>query len=114
MQIHKARLSLLMFLFAISACAENPIEARQRWVYWSDRTVADHENIKGFIISTSGVALEDVKEVRPGVMEYYFRDKRIFTGDKERCRFVYVVETNTGTVIGWRYNGNPEYCVQVR
>jgi hypothetical protein len=101
-------------IFAISACASDSTEAMRRFVYWRDRNVAEQENINTYLKPRSGVALESVHEIRPGVMEYSVKSKRWFTADEAQCRFIFVVDKDSATVIGWRYNGKPEYCFQNR
>ncbi len=69
------------------------------------------DNVSGYLRPQSGVNLEDVKEVQPGILEYSFIDKvKIFIPVEKKCRFILVVQKDTGTITGWRYNGNPEYC----
>ncbi len=85
----------------------------QRFVHQMDMDVSQHENISGYLKPTSGVTLENMQEVRSGVMEYSFKDKLVlFTSEKEKCRFIFVVEKNAGTIIDWKYNGRPENCLQ--
>ena len=78
-----------------------------------DQNVAQHENINGYLSPTSGVALEGVQEVRPGVIEYAF-EPRHYWSEEVKCKFIFVVVKETGTIIGWRYNGKPENCLQAR
>lgn len=56
------------------------------------------------------VIIEEIREVRPGVMEYFFEEGKGFHSPGKECKFVLVVEKDTEKIIGWRYNGNPDYC----
>lgn len=112
--VHKFALACIPLLFAISACAGNLDDARKRFVYWMDRDVTEQKNISSYLRPKSGVELEGVQEVRPGVMEYSLKGKRWFTSEEDKCKFIFVVAKDSGTVIGWRYNGKPENCLQVR
>ncbi|MFZ5524671.1 MAG: hypothetical protein ACOY9D_11415 [Pseudomonadota bacterium] len=114
MKVNRFAFSCLPLLFVISACAGTQAEAMQRFVYHKDMAVSRQENIGGYLkpkSGRSGVSLEGVQEVQPGVMEYSFIDKlKIFVSAEKKCRFILIAQKDTGTIIGWRYNGNPEYC----
>lgn len=70
--------------------------------------------VRALLSPTSAVVLKGKQEVQPGVMEYAFEEKKAkwFTPAEAKCRFIVLVEKDTGTMIGWRYNGNPEYCAE--
>ena len=73
------------------------------------------KNIYAFIRPESGVALEGVQEVQPGVMEYSLVDKlTLFVPAERKCQIIVVVEKDTGTMTSWRYNSKPEYCTANR
>jgi len=87
----------------------------RRFVESTDYSVMRQENIHGYLDPHSGVTLEAVKEVRTGILEYALLAKYpIFYSEEKRCRFIFVVKKDTGTIIDWRYNGKPEYCTQNR
>jgi hypothetical protein len=75
-------------------------------------TIARKRNVEDYLNPRSAVVSTGSQEVKSGVMEYSFEEKRakLFRSAEEKCRFIVVVEKDTGTMIGWRYNGNPEYC----
>jgi len=110
----KPALGFLPLIFVITACAGTLNEAMQRFVYHKDEGVRRQENIDEWLQPSSGrsgSSLESAQEVKPGVMEYAFVDKlKIFVPAAKKCRFILVVQKSTGTIIGWRYNSNPEYC----
>lgn len=100
-------------LAVIAACAsQTHEEAMQLFVYQMSMTVFRNKaNIERFLKPQSGVALESVQEVQPGVMEYAFVDKlTLFVPLEKKCRIIVVVQKDTGTMIDWRYNSKPEYC----
>ena len=77
----------------------------------TNMTILRKTNIDAYLSPRSGVALEGVQEVQFGVMEYSFVDKlTLFVPVEKKCRFIVVVQKDTGTMIGWRYNSKPEYC----
>jgi hypothetical protein len=86
-------------------------EAMQLFVEQKNMTIRDKTNIEAYLNPQSGVALEGVQEVQPGVMEYAFVDRlKLFVPVEKKCRIIVVVEKDTGTMISWKYNGKPEYC----
>jgi hypothetical protein len=111
LQIPKAKLIFLIILFTISACVGDPIAGMERFKYHKDRAVSERDNINDWLNPRAAVVARDVQEVRPGVMEYSFEPKHSW---EVECKFILVVEKDTGTVIGWRYNGKPENCQDAR
>jgi|SRR5665647_928931 len=94
---------------------EDPSAGMKRFADWNDKYVREHnQNIDAFLSPHSGVLLEGAQETRPGVMEYSFVGKIWFTPDEKKCRFIFVVEKDTGTIIGWSYKSKPEYCYNNR
>lgn len=86
-------------------------DAMQLFAEHMNMTILRKTNIDAYLKPRSGVALEGVQEIQLGVMEYSFVDKlTLFVPAEKKCRFIMVVEKDTGTMTGWRYNGNPEYC----
>jgi len=88
-----------------------------RFKYWMDQDVAQQENISIFLRPHLLFAAKHIEEVRPGVMEYSFEPEHYYWfGNTEdmKCKFIFVVAKDTGTIIGWRYNGKPENCQQNR
>jgi len=80
-----------------------------------DTTVWRKTNIHDYLSPQSGVNLEDKREVQPGIVEYNLVDKLIiFVPAEKKCRFIFTVREDTGEIIGWRYNGKPEYCTSNR
>lgn len=73
------------------------------FVEHQNTTVARKENIEGYLNPRSAVVLQEMQEVRPGIMEYSFEDKRSkwFTPAEAKCRFIVVVNKDTGAMIGW-------------
>lgn len=61
------------------------------------------------VYAPPSAVIQEIREVRPGVMEYFFEWGKLSRPGKE-CKFVFVVEKDTEKIIGWRYNGNPDYC----
>lgn len=114
MNVNKCAWKYVPLIYAITACAGTQSEAMQRFVYHKEMAVSRHEDIDGYLKPSSGrsgVSPEGVQEIKPGVMEYAFVDKlQIFVPAEKKCRFILVVQKDTGTIIGWKYNGNPEYC----
>jgi hypothetical protein len=106
--------SLLLATLVVSAsCATHHTheEAMQLFVEQMNMTIREKTNIAVALNPHSGVALVGVQEVQPGLVEYSFVDKMtLFVPVEMKCRFVVVVEKDTGTMIGWRYNSKPEYC----
>lgn len=112
-------LFLLAMLNSSSGCSSlftyTQEDAMRRFVQTKDFVVMRQENIHGYLDPHSGVNLESVTEVRPGVLEYSLLVKYpIFNSAERRCRFIFVAQKDTGTIIDWRYNGKPEYCTQSR
>ena len=103
-------------LFVNTACASRTEEdAMQIFVEQKNMTILQKTNIDGYLNPRSGVTLEGVQEVQPGVMEYSFVDKlKLFVPAKKKCRFIAVVQKDTGIMTGWRYNSKPEYCTSNR
>lgn len=62
------------------------------------------------VYSPPTVAIQEIREVRPGVMEYFFEYGIGFHKPGKECKFVILVEKNTEKIIGWHYNGDPDYC----
>jgi len=77
-----------------------------------DSSVARKHNIEALLNPRSAVVLLGVQEAQPGVIEYSFEYKKAkwFTPAEAKCRYIVSVEKATGTMIGWRYNGNRDYC----
>ena len=86
-----------LILFATAACTVwTQKDAMQLFAFQMNNDVAKGHYIYGYLNPKSAVVLLDSREVRPGVMEYSFEDKR--------------AKWASGIIIGWRYNGNPNYC----
>lgn len=100
-------------LFANAGCAGNPHEAMKRFADQKDRNVAERENISVFLRPNLLFVVRGVQEIRPGVMEYFFEPKYSWS-EAVKCKYIYTVAKDTGTIIGWRYNGKPENCQQNR
>jgi hypothetical protein len=114
MKTNKARLSSLILLLAITACTTwTQEDAMHLFAVQQDMSIANKDNIDRVLNPRSAVVLLGVQEVQPGVMEYSFEDKKAkwFTPAEAKCRFIVMVNKDSGTEIGWRYNGNPEYCI---
>lgn len=109
-------LLLLAALLVNTACASRTEEDRmQLFVKHMNATILKKTYIDGYLNPRSGVTLEGVQEVQPGVMEYFFVDKlRLFVPAERKCRFILIVQKETGIVTDWRYNGKPEYCTSNR
>ncbi len=113
MKIHKAKLSSLISVLAITACMTWTQEDGVRlWAEHRDTTIALKRNVEDYLNPRSAVVLTSMQEVKSGVMEYSFEEKRakLFRPAEAKCRFIVSVDKDTGTMIGWRYNGNKEYC----
>jgi hypothetical protein len=110
------RVFIFTIITVIAACSSFTNEdAMRRFVESTDNSVMRQEKIHGYLDPHSGVTLEGVKEVRPGILEYSLLAKYpIFYSAEKRCRFIFVVQKDTGTIIDWRYNGKAEYCTQNR
>ena len=105
----------IALIFAVTGCMTWTQEDGKRlFVEHTNYSVAIKQNIAGYLNPRSLVVLLGTQEVQPGVMEYSFEEKRakLFRPAEEKCRFIVVVDKATGTMIGWRYNGNPEYCTE--
>ena len=115
MKIPKAKLISLIILFTISACVGDPIAGMKRFKDQMDKNVAEKHNIEASLHPPgySILGVRKVEEVRPGIMEYSFEPKHFWSEDG-KCKFIFVVAKDTGTVIGWRYNGKPENCQDAR
>lgn len=100
-----------LFLLAVSACVSDHSEGMKRFKDQMDQNVAQKEAIDNFLRPNLLFAVKGVKEVRPGVMEYYFEPRHYWSEEVE-CKFIFVVTKST--IIGWRYNGKPENCRQAR
>ena len=114
---NKFAVSCLPLLVAVSACATDHSEAIKRFADQMNRNVADHESINGYLRPGLLFVVKDVREVRPGEVEYFFEPEKFYwwgDAEKMKCKFIFVVAKDTGTVIGWRYNGKPENCLQAR
>lgn len=111
---NKPAVALFVILtFSITACMSwTQADAKRLWAEQQDAAIAGRKNIESYLNPRSAVVLIDKKEVKPGIMEYSFEYKRAkwFTSAEEKCRFIVVVNDNSDQMIGWRYNGNPEYC----
>lgn len=102
----------ISLLFAISACATDINPAMRRFVDGMDNVVRKGSSINAYLKS-SVISIQHIQEVQAGVMEYFFIQTNIlFVDSDKRCKFVFVVKKDTGTIIGWRYNDKPEYCLQ--
>ncbi|MEQ1837332.1 MAG: hypothetical protein ABL858_03170 [Candidatus Nitrotoga sp.] len=103
-------------LFVNTACASRTGEdAMQIFVEQTNMTISRKTNIDAYLKPRSGVTLEGVQEVQPGVMEYSFVDKlKLFVPAEKKCRFIVVVQKDTGAMTSWRYNSKPEYCTSNR
>ena len=58
----------------------------------------------------TSATIEETREVRPGVMEYYFEWGKGLHRPGKECKFIFTVEKNTEKIISWRYNGDPDNC----
>jgi hypothetical protein len=102
----------IALLFAISACATDIHPAMKRFADGKDIVVRERSSIYGYLKSPA-ISIQHIQEVQSGVMEYFFiRTNTLFVDSDKRCKFVFVVKKDTGTIIGWRYNDKPEYCLQ--
>ncbi|MBI2779326.1 MAG: hypothetical protein HYX62_06045 [Gammaproteobacteria bacterium] len=110
---NKFAVSCLPLLIAVSACATDHSEAMKRFKAQRDKNVSEKANINDFIGPNKLSVVRDVREVRPGVLEYSF-EPRHYWSEEVKCKYIFVVAKDTGTVIGWRYNGKPENCLQAR
>jgi hypothetical protein len=100
-------------LLAITACTIwTQDDGIRLWAEHTDTTIARKRNIEDYLNPRSAVVSTSVQEVKSGKMEYTFEEKlaKLYRSAEEKCRFIVVVEKDTGKMIGWRYNGNPEYC----
>ena len=105
--------ALFVTLFAMTACATWTHEDAMRlFGEHRDTSIMRKQNIEGLLNPRSAVILQGMHEVQPGVIEYAFEDKNAkwFTPAEAKCRFIVSAEKDTGTMIKWRYNGNPNYC----
>jgi hypothetical protein len=116
MNVMRSTLMYMSLMLLATACASDSRTPMERFVYTKDMVVRENHNISGYLDSRSGVDVENVKEVQPGVLEYSLIGKKGWLRDDpdKRCRYIFVVSKQEGAIIGWRYNGNPEYCVQSR
>ncbi len=103
----------ILLLFAVAACATDRSAAMQRFKGQMDQNVIEQSNITPYIGPNTLDVLRDVQEVRPGVMEYSF-ESRHYWSVEVKCKYIFVVAKDTSRVIGWRYNGKPENCLQAR
>jgi hypothetical protein len=113
LQIPKAKLISLIILFTISACVGDPIAGMRRFKDQMDKSVAEKDNIDTFLHPRVLSVVRNVQEVRTGVMEYSFEPKH-FWSEEGKCKYILIVAKDTGTLIGWRYNGKPENCQNAR
>ena len=58
----------------------------------------------------TSATIEEIREVQPGKMEYYFEWGKGLHKPGKECKFVFVIEKDTEKIIGWRYNGDPDNC----
>ncbi len=109
----RAMMMFFVVLVTTTACSgisEFKRDAEQNFRDIKDDVVRQNVHISGYLKSPT-VSLQDMSEVRTGIVEYAFVELgKWFTAPEERCKFILVVEKNSGTIIGWRYNGKPEYC----
>jgi hypothetical protein len=105
-----------VFLAALlSACyATSTPQGMKRFVDIKEWVVKSKQRVDGYLEKTTGVDLLGIQEIRPGVLEYSFIDKKKYRPfedpSKNSCKFIFVVDKNTGVIIGWRYNDKSEYC----
>jgi hypothetical protein len=104
-------LVILVVISTTTACMNwNQEDAKRLWAEQQDTSVFKKQNnIDDYLRSFN---LLDKQEVKLGIVEYSFEEKREkwFTPSEAKCRFILVVKKDTGEIINWRYNGNPEYC----
>lgn len=110
---HSNKFLLVATLVVSVSCATHHTheEAMQLFVEQMNMTIREKTNIAVALNPQSGVALVGVQEVQLGVMEYSFVDKMtLFVPVEKKCRFIVVVDKETGTMTSWRYSSKPEYC----
>jgi hypothetical protein len=74
-KINMAKLSPLILLLAITACTIWTQEDAMRiFVVHKDYSVANKQNIEGYLNPRSAVVSTGSQEVKPGVMEYSFEE----------------------------------------
>lgn len=84
----------------------------QRFVDGMDIVVKKGRSINPYLESTA-ISVQNIQEVQTGVIEYSFVQTSMWYVDPDkRCKFIFVAKKDTGTIIGWRYNDKPEYCLQ--
>jgi hypothetical protein len=110
--VNKLMASFLTLCTMTACMAWTHEDAMRLWAEHRDTTVLRKKNIEDYLNPRSAVNLLGIKEVQPNVMEYSFEYKNAkwFTPAEAKCRFIMSVEKGTGSMIGWKYNGNPNYC----
>jgi|ERR1035437_168227 hypothetical protein len=99
---------VVVVMLANVAC----MSPQQRWKGDMDYYVSHQYHLEYHMRTYGGTAvIKDTKELRPGVLEYYIEDGRGILKPGEECKIVFVVEKATDVIIGWRYYGEPRYCV---
>jgi hypothetical protein len=108
----RAKLLSLLLALVSTACVGDNSQAMKRFVDGTEIVVREHRSIKRYLTS-SAVAIQDIREVSPKVMEYSFVETyRWMVEPDKRCRFVFIVDKETELILGWRYNDKPQYCLQ--
>jgi hypothetical protein len=107
----------IFLLFVISACARDNSTPMQRFADGKDRVVREHRsNINSYLKSPylypPVTSTPSIQESQSEIMEYSFTQNGMDSHPERRCKFIFVVQKATGTIIGWRYNDKPEYCLQ--
>ena len=105
--INKNCLVLVGVMLSIVAC----MSPQERWRGQMDYYVAHRHHLdKHMSTYKASSIIENIKEVRPGVLEYYIERGKGILKRGEECKTVFVVEKATDVIIGWRYYGDPRYC----
>ena len=98
---------LLAVLLASAACRSPQERWKSEMDYYVTHSYHLEQHMRTYKVSS---IIEDIKEVRPGVLEYYIERGKGIVKPGEECKIVFVVEKATDVIIGWRYYGNPDYC----
>lgn len=62
--------------------------------------------------SQEGVNFLWSNETGDGKVEYFYgyKTRALFDPAGSACRYVMIVDRSSQLIVGWRINGNPEYC----
>ena len=104
----------IALLLILTACATASQSEMKRFVDVKDEVVRSGSSIYPYLKSKA-VSIDYSQEVQPGVVEYAFIETFKWHVDPDkRCKFIFVVEKDTGTITAWKYNNKPEYCLENR